>query len=175
VSLDLSFFSSREELSNLIADAEMLRELEYYVGIIFLTTNLLQDVDQAFLSRIHMHFKYPSLPVSSRLKIWRDILSAPANEGLQKSSNSPGTDKSGWNHSRTDMSDEDLNVLASWKLNGREIKNVVKVARLWCRYNHYPLTRNELETVIDTTAPAAGKEDIMFDREASPRKRARVE
>jgi len=157
----------------------MLRELEYYVGIIFLTTNLLHDLDYAFLSRIHMHFKYPSLPAASRLKIWNDVLlwmpkTSTIGE-LQRPSNSPGTGKSGRNHSRVDISDDNLNALASWKLKGREIKNVVKVARLWRQYNDYPLTKNRLETVIDTTALAVGKEDTTSDDEASSRRRTWTE
>jgi hypothetical protein len=126
-----------------------------------------------------MHFKYPSLPAASRLKVWNDVLlwmpkTSTIGE-LQRPSNSPGTGKSGWNHSRADISDDDLNALASRKLNGHEIKNAAKVARLWCQYNNYPLTKNRLETVIDTTALAVGKEDTTSDDEASSSKRTRTE
>ena len=36
-----------------------LRVLEYYAGILFLTTNRIGDFDEAFTSRIHMRLFYP--------------------------------------------------------------------------------------------------------------------
>ena len=38
-----------------------LRELEYYPGIMFLTTNRVQQIDEAIASRIHLPLKYKSL------------------------------------------------------------------------------------------------------------------
>jgi SpoVK/Ycf46/Vps4 family AAA+-type ATPase len=42
-----------------------LRMLEYYRGIMFLTTNRVNDFDPAMQSRIHLAIKYPPLSVSS--------------------------------------------------------------------------------------------------------------
>lgn len=152
--------------------AEMLRALDYYVGIIFLTTNLLEDLDHAFLSRIHMHFRYPVLQIDSRLRIWKDTIDP-------KSDSSPANytkDDSGQQvHPQVEMSEEDLNILASWELNGREIKNVVKVGKLWCQYNKYTLTRSRLETAIVTTAPSAQRGHLEFNSGELSRKRAREE
>ncbi|KAH8743077.1 hypothetical protein BGZ57DRAFT_779382 [Hyaloscypha finlandica] len=41
--------------------AVFLRVLEYYAGILFLTTNRVGDFDEAFASRIHMSLHYPDL------------------------------------------------------------------------------------------------------------------
>lgn len=41
--------------------AVFLRVLEYYAGILFLTTNRVGDFDEAFASRIHMSLFYPEL------------------------------------------------------------------------------------------------------------------
>ena len=56
-----------------------------------------------------------------------------------------------------DLSSEDMNALATWNLNGREIRNVVKTARLWCTYNNYGLTLDRIEAAISVTAAFAEK------------------
>ena len=43
-----------------------LRELEYYQGIIFLTTNRVSQIDDAIASRIHLPLKYKSLGLDAR-------------------------------------------------------------------------------------------------------------
>ena len=51
-----------------------LRVLEYYEGILFLTTNRVGAVDEAFKSRIHMPLFYPWLDQDQTYKIWRSQL-----------------------------------------------------------------------------------------------------
>ncbi|KAH8808859.1 hypothetical protein F5884DRAFT_858377 [Xylogone sp. PMI_703] len=48
-----------------------LRVLEYYAGILFLTTNRVGTFDEAFKSRIHMSLWYPTLSQKSTRKIWQ--------------------------------------------------------------------------------------------------------
>lgn len=48
-----------------------LRVLEYYAGILFLTTNRIGDFDEAFASRIHMSLHYPMLDETSTTKVFR--------------------------------------------------------------------------------------------------------
>ena len=50
-----------------------------------------------------------------------------------------------------------LNLLAAWNLNGREIKNVVKTAHLWCCYNNSEMILANIEAAISVTAPFADK------------------
>ena len=47
-----------------------LRLLEYYSGILFLTTNRVGIIDDAFKSRIHVHLYYPALEEVQTHKIW---------------------------------------------------------------------------------------------------------
>jgi hypothetical protein len=47
-----------------------LRVLEYYAGILFLTTNRVGDFDEAFASRIHISLHYPPLDLISTQKIF---------------------------------------------------------------------------------------------------------
>ncbi|ORX95550.1 P-loop containing nucleoside triphosphate hydrolase protein [Clohesyomyces aquaticus] len=47
-----------------------LRQLEYYPGILFLTTNRMDEFDSAFQSRIPLTIKYPALNEAQRTEIW---------------------------------------------------------------------------------------------------------
>ncbi|KAL3602838.1 hypothetical protein FPOAC2_07152 [Fusarium poae] len=51
-----------------------LRQLEYYSGILFLTTNRVGVLDEAFKSRIHMSLAYPTIRLEQTLEIWKGIL-----------------------------------------------------------------------------------------------------
>ncbi|KAI6914539.1 hypothetical protein KC318_g3068 [Hortaea werneckii] len=46
-----------------------LRQLEYYSGLLILTTNRVGEFDEAFVSRIHMKLHFPSLDESSTMEI----------------------------------------------------------------------------------------------------------
>lgn len=53
-----------------------LRLLEYYRGILFLTTNLIDEIDDAILSRINIHIKYETPQRTSLSDIFKIHLSA---------------------------------------------------------------------------------------------------
>lgn len=88
-----------------------LRMLEYYEGILFLTTNRVDNLDAAFQSRIHISMEYSELSTSSRRHVWLNFLSGGGGK-------------------RHGFSDGDLDALAEYRMNGREIKNVLKTAQL---------------------------------------------
>lgn len=52
-----------------------LRTLEYYSGILFLTTNRVGSFDDAFRSRIHVQLHYPKLTQKQVVKIWKTNIS----------------------------------------------------------------------------------------------------
>ena len=52
-----------------------LRTLEYYQGIMFLTTNRVTQIDDAIASRIHFKIKYTELSQEQREGIWKAFLS----------------------------------------------------------------------------------------------------
>jgi len=87
-----------------------LRQIEYHPGILIFTTNLVDQIDPAFESRIHFCVKYPDLDLTSRKAIWRTFLS---KAGIAKG----------------DVSERELLHLAQAPLNGRQIKNVVGTAK----------------------------------------------
>lgn len=52
-----------------------LRLLEYYQGILFLTTNRIEEFDSAFQSRIHLGVEYTELDATRRACVWKNLLS----------------------------------------------------------------------------------------------------
>ncbi|KAK8062250.1 hypothetical protein PG997_014347 [Apiospora hydei] len=50
--------------------AVFLRVLEYYAGVLFLTTNRVGDFDEAFTSRIHISLYYPELNCDKTIKVF---------------------------------------------------------------------------------------------------------
>jgi DNA polymerase III delta prime subunit len=91
-----------------------LRLLEYYQGILFLTTNRVATFDEAFQSRIHMGIRYEELTQKARMEIWKHHIGKVVNMEGQES---------------TPFSDADIEELARKVLNGRQIKNTVKTAQ----------------------------------------------
>ena len=51
-----------------------LRTLEYYQGMMFLTTNRVRQIDDAIASRIHFKLKYDNLNLEQRTNVWRYFL-----------------------------------------------------------------------------------------------------
>lgn len=58
--------------NNLVAI--FLRTLEYYQGILFLTTNRVGTFDEAFLSRIDVPINFPPLNHESRVSLWSTFI-----------------------------------------------------------------------------------------------------
>ncbi|KAI1322349.1 P-loop containing nucleoside triphosphate hydrolase protein [Xylariaceae sp. FL0255] len=106
-----------------------LRKLEYYKGVMFLTTNRIGDMDAAFESRIHLTVNYPDLDVASRLYIWKTSM------GLGS-------------YQETRLTEKDLTALAKHEMNGREIKNIVKASRLLSKQKSEPLAMEHIELVL---------------------------
>jgi AAA+ superfamily predicted ATPase len=81
-----------------------LRELEYYQGIMFLTTNRVKHIDDAIASRVHLPLRYKSLNLDDRRGIWKGFLEkAVTKEG------------------RASYSRKDLERLAEKDINGRQV------------------------------------------------------
>ncbi|KAK7967340.1 uncharacterized protein PG986_001617 [Apiospora aurea] len=61
-----------------------LRTLEYYQGILFLTTNRVGVIDEAFKSRIHVSLRYPKFKLKSTLEIWKSTLNRIERDNEQQ-------------------------------------------------------------------------------------------
>ena len=96
-----------------------LRLLEYYEGCLFLTTNRVKSMDPAFQSRIHLSLEYPPLDHEARAAIWKGFLSRTVSLKKELQGNDAH-----------EVADEDVQRLSKLELNGRQIKNVLKMANL---------------------------------------------
>ena len=89
-----------------------LRALEYYQGVLFLTTNRVGTFDEAMLSRIHVVLHYPAFADSERQQIWNTSF-RKLSEERQDVKVGPGL---------MEYALENQSVL-DLKWNGREIRN----------------------------------------------------
>ena len=106
-----------------------LRMLEYYEGILFLTTNRAEHIDPAFESRIHLSLTYKELDATSRRHVWSQFLGRSANPAA--------------------FSDAELNQLAEVPLNGRQIKNTIKTASLLAESQQKELGFQQVQVVLN--------------------------
>lgn len=51
-----------------------LRALEFYEGILFLTTNRVGAFDDAFISRVHIKLYYPDFSETERQRVWETFV-----------------------------------------------------------------------------------------------------
>lgn len=108
----------------------LLRQLEYFQGVMFLTTNRVAAFDPAFESRIHLTIHYPKLDFDGRRHIWRTFVKP---------------DEASYT---SDIQEADLDKLAQAELNGRQIKNVVQTSRLLAARDKSPLSMDHIAVVL---------------------------
>lgn len=144
-----------------------LRELEYFRGIIFLTTNLYHTIDAAFRSRVSLHLLFQSLSREARETVWRKFLQRlPERKELELPSVREASTEDATEDAivKAPLGDAELRQLSLWQLNGREIKNAVRMVKSWCDHKGYVMTLERLESGIKVTSPHATKEgDIDKD------------
>jgi hypothetical protein len=101
-----------------------LRLLDYYRGILFLTTNRPQVLDHAILSRVMLRLEYPDLDRPARTDIWRTMF---ATAGLT-------------------LVDGTLDALAAKEINGRQIRNLSRLAKIL--YPQGEVTLEQMHEVV---------------------------
>jgi SpoVK/Ycf46/Vps4 family AAA+-type ATPase len=111
-----------------------LRILEYYDGILILTSNRVGTFDEAFKSRVQLAVHYPALDEDGRFEIWQNFISTLKDHGI-------------------DMNSEDLKrkvpLLARNKLNGRQIRNLTWTAGQLAKHKKEKLEYTHLEQVLE--------------------------
>lgn len=161
-----------------------LRVLEYFQGILFLTTNQVQCFDEAFGSRIHLALKYGPLSYKAKRAVWKIFLDkcaeAPKPADSEKvtdpskaladsetnaklaatpsdsaSSGKPTPSTSGGTTSPAapgalvlPLTEKDCDYLASRQVNGRQIKNAVKMAQALAVNEGKPLGMQQIKKVL---------------------------
>jgi len=80
----------------------LLRQIEYYQGVLFLTSNRVDVFDEAFHSRVTVGLKYEQLSAASRQQVWENLFKIA---GIKL----------------------DAKQFAKYELNGRQIKNCISL------------------------------------------------
>ncbi len=67
-----------------VETAYLLQQMEEYDGVVLMATNLLQNIDEAFMRRISFVISFPFPDVATRLLLWRKMLdtSAPISDDV---------------------------------------------------------------------------------------------
>ncbi|GAA6023290.1 hypothetical protein JCM10207_006222 [Rhodosporidiobolus poonsookiae] len=135
-----------------------LRMLEHHSGVLFLTTNRIRSIDEAFLSRFSLAITYPNLDRPKRKVVWRLMLEL-AHVGIE----SGGKEKGMVNGTTAPEKEQEqekpevesfvtpkyLDKLAAHsEFNGRQIKNIVRTAQSLAISQSTPLGPAQLDVVI---------------------------
>ena len=125
-----------------------LRKIEYFEGILFLTTNQIHFIDPAFESRVTLGIRFEDMGRETRGKIWRKLL-----EELDDPKRDV-KDRLG-----DGVKSKLLDQVERWSgeeysLNGRQIRNVVNSA--WLLARHGGIART-----LDATAIQASLDSVM--------------
>lgn len=124
--------------------ATFLRVLEYHEGIVFLTTNRLEDFDDAFESRLHLRLRFSALTATQRSCIWKTALS-----GIPEAQKWPA---------------EDVQRIAeSLDVNGRQIANLARTALAFSTYKREPLTVETLMLVHNMSTAQPQQASVPLD------------
>ena len=118
-----------------------LRRLEYFSGLLFLTTNRVGQIDDAILSRVSAVLQYDNLSDETRKKIWKSFFARVGREA-----GSLGTGKVEINKyaQQYALNDPDVRNL-QW--NGREIRNALQMAIMVARHRALKEGQSEDKTV----------------------------
>lgn len=95
-----------------------LRALEYYRGLLFLTTNRVEAFDSAFTSRIHVALHYRNLTDDDRQRIWINNFDRLERDSAGKCTVLPAARKFA-------LASAEVRAL---RWNGREIRNALQTA-----------------------------------------------
>lgn len=114
--------------------AIFLRLLERYSGIMFMTTNLLNNLDDAFISRSTAIIKYEELASQDRAKIWLNLFDKVEKLNTIK---------------LDEFLKDDIEELSSHNINGRVIKNTVRLAYSLALSKKESLSLKHIETALN--------------------------
>jgi SpoVK/Ycf46/Vps4 family AAA+-type ATPase len=115
----------------------LLRVLEYYDGIIILTTNRITSLNVAVQSRMHLAIQYKDLTPEQKKNIFMKFLDDMPNDQIRDRERIER--ELDWFCKGTD-------------LNGRQIRNIVSSAQALAKSERKQMTHNHLSTVYDATS-----------------------
>ncbi|KAG9200065.1 hypothetical protein G6514_007662 [Epicoccum nigrum] len=112
---------SKNDLQRNSIVSVFLRALDYFQGILFLTTNRINQFDEAFKSRIHLSLGYDKLNDAARAQIWGNLFQK------LKDDHKHGGPQIGYDYdAKQYVTKSDEVKVLEW--NGREIRNAFQTA-----------------------------------------------
>ncbi|KAI9705356.1 MAG: hypothetical protein M1820_005186 [Bogoriella megaspora] len=130
-------FLERREIHDIHRNALVsvfLRLLEYFQGILFLTTNRVETFDDAIQSRVHVALRYVELDHKARREVWKMFVEKCKHvEGVETVTFKPA----------------DFDSLARKSMNGRQIKNVVRTAQALAVNENEALSLDHIKKVLE--------------------------
>lgn len=129
---------SQADLARNALVSVFLRVLEYYRGILILTSNRVGTFDEAFKSRIQLSLYYRDLNEAQQRKIWRNFINRLKDLGEM-------------NVDYDDFNDHISDLLRE-SMNGRQIRNVITSAHQLAQYRKQDLRYSHLKYVMDISS-----------------------
>jgi hypothetical protein len=132
---EADIFLERRTKSDIMRNAMVgifLRLLEYHNGVLFLTTNRIKSIDEAFNSRISIALHYDDLDRIARGAVWQNF--------IDHLKDAEGADAI--------ADDLDMEELVDYDLNGRQIRSTVKLSQSLAVYQKRPLSMEHLRSTI---------------------------
>eukprot|EP01114_Cavostelium_apophysatum_P010358 TRINITY_DN2398_c0_g1_i3.p1 TRINITY_DN2398_c0_g1~~TRINITY_DN2398_c0_g1_i3.p1 ORF type:complete len:771 (-),score=203.69 TRINITY_DN2398_c0_g1_i3:130-2235(-) len=102
----------------------LMRLIEYFQGVLFLTSNRVDVFDEAFHSRVTVALKYEALSKEVREDVWKMLFAASKISGI------------------------DTKKLATFPLNGRQIKNCICLAQGLAKADETAVTSDHIDRTI---------------------------
>lgn len=104
--IDIFLYKRKENREQSAIVGVFLRLLDYFSGLIFFTSNRVDVLDSAILSRVSLKITYPSLDEKAQKQIWESKLKD------------------------AELTIDSLNLLPKMELNGRKIKNAIRLSKI---------------------------------------------
>ena len=111
-----------------------LRVLEYFTGILFLTTNRVGAFDEAFKSRIHMSLYYPPLDWTQSKSIWEVNVKRLKAKRARRNEQMKIDEDRLFGYAKQHFDD---NVIKKTQWNGRQIRNAFQTATALAEYEAF--------------------------------------
>ncbi|KAK3328997.1 P-loop containing nucleoside triphosphate hydrolase protein [Apodospora peruviana] len=127
-----------------------LRILEYYSGILFLTTNRVGDLDDAFRSRLHLSLYYPNLTKKQTKKIFQRNFARIVDINGDREKNSLPT--FAFKDPEAKIIDWALKMRDKLSLNGRQIRNTFQTVLALAEF----FEKNRNNTRANNTTDSGG-------------------
>jgi len=127
---EADIFLEKRSAGNILRNSMVsifLKMLEYHNGVMFLTTNRVKDFDPAFYSRISVALHYDKLGFAAREQIWKNLFDAAGISGLNTT------------------------LLAEFEVNGRQIKNNIRMAQSLARQEGEQVTMKHINQALNVS------------------------